>query len=189
MATIAQNLQSLINDRTAIITAISSKGGSVSNTDGFDDFATAIGTIPTGSTIEQGFFSGPVSTLYPIYSNITLNNSELFVDAVFTSEDIQQQNRPLVDVYIPLPSDTTAFTSSMFSNVNLLFTAVDYTNESYYTLSPFPTLGDNCAVSLDSSGANKYGKIRFTAKPSDESGKWFTYNLEYHLTLHATITL
>lgn len=45
---IATQIEALAADRTAIQSAISAKGGTVSSADGFDDFATAIGTIPSG---------------------------------------------------------------------------------------------------------------------------------------------
>lgn len=45
---IATQIQALTADRTAIQNAISAKGGTVSSADGFDDFASAIATIPSG---------------------------------------------------------------------------------------------------------------------------------------------
>ena len=47
MSTIAENLQSLQNDKTAISDAIVAKGGTIAEGDGFNDFASAIETIPT----------------------------------------------------------------------------------------------------------------------------------------------
>lgn len=46
--TIADEIQALSDDRTAIQDAIVAKGGTVTSADGFDDFALAIGTIPSG---------------------------------------------------------------------------------------------------------------------------------------------
>lgn len=51
--TIADEIQALSADRTAIQNAISSKGGTVTLEDGFDDFAAAIGTIPSGGTLQD----------------------------------------------------------------------------------------------------------------------------------------
>lgn len=51
---IADNLQRLQNAKTAIGNAITTKGGTVSVGDGLEDFATAIGTIPTGD--DSGHF-------------------------------------------------------------------------------------------------------------------------------------
>ena len=48
--TIAENLQRLQTARTNIATAITTKGGTVTSGDGFEDFATEILNIPTGST-------------------------------------------------------------------------------------------------------------------------------------------
>ena len=46
--TIAQNLARLVASKTAIAQAITEKGGTVGVNDGFEDFSTAIGTIPSG---------------------------------------------------------------------------------------------------------------------------------------------
>ena len=48
---IASQITALQADKTAIANAISTKGGTVGAGDGFDDFATDIGTIPTGPTM------------------------------------------------------------------------------------------------------------------------------------------
>lgn len=49
MATIEQNLTKLINAKTSIANAITAKGGTVSQGDGFEDFPSDIATIPSGS--------------------------------------------------------------------------------------------------------------------------------------------
>lgn len=46
--TIAENLQRLQTARTNIATAITTKGGTVTSGDGFEDFVTDIATIPSG---------------------------------------------------------------------------------------------------------------------------------------------
>ena len=46
--TIAENLTRLQNATTAIGNAITAKGGTVSSGDGLEDFASDIGTIPSG---------------------------------------------------------------------------------------------------------------------------------------------
>ncbi len=46
--TVAQNLQRLVNAKSAISTAITAKGGTVSTGDGFEDFPTDIASIPSG---------------------------------------------------------------------------------------------------------------------------------------------
>ena len=48
--TIAQNLQRLQTARTNIASAITTKGGTVASGAGFEDFSTAIGTIPSGGS-------------------------------------------------------------------------------------------------------------------------------------------
>lgn len=53
--TIATEIAALYNDKTAIATAITNKGGTVGVNDGFDDFASDIGTIPSdqyGNVVE-----------------------------------------------------------------------------------------------------------------------------------------
>ena len=50
MATIAQNLQKLVDSKTAIATAITEKGGTVNSGDGFEEFPSDIATIPGGGT-------------------------------------------------------------------------------------------------------------------------------------------
>ena len=57
--TIAQNLQRLVNAKSAISEAITAKGGTVSSGDGFEDFPTDIATIPSGGG-ESGDTSKPV---------------------------------------------------------------------------------------------------------------------------------
>lgn len=47
---ISDQITALQNDKTAIATAITNKGGTVNQGDGFDDFAIDINTIPTGVT-------------------------------------------------------------------------------------------------------------------------------------------
>lgn len=47
---IASEIQALTADRTAIQNAISAKGGTITSADGFDDFAAAIATIPSGGS-------------------------------------------------------------------------------------------------------------------------------------------
>lgn len=49
MATIAENLTKLQTARTNIASAITAKGGTVSQGDGFEDFPSDIATIPSGS--------------------------------------------------------------------------------------------------------------------------------------------
>lgn len=55
--TIADEIQALSNDRTAIQNAILAKGGTVASADGFDDFASAIATIPSGLSGVTGSFT------------------------------------------------------------------------------------------------------------------------------------
>ena len=51
MNTISENLQRLVNAKANIANAITSKGGTVNEGDGFEDFATDIDSIPTGGGV------------------------------------------------------------------------------------------------------------------------------------------
>ena len=50
------NLTRLSNARTNIASAITAKGGTVVNDDGFEDFVSDIGSIPSGTTFSAGTF-------------------------------------------------------------------------------------------------------------------------------------
>ena len=56
--TIAQNLARLVASKTAIAQAITEKGGTVGETDGFEEFPIAIGTIPAGGGGNATFADG-----------------------------------------------------------------------------------------------------------------------------------
>ena len=64
--TIAQNLQRLQDAKTAISNAITTKGGTVAVGDGLEEFAGAIGTIPTRGYNHGGvnFFDVDGEVLY-----------------------------------------------------------------------------------------------------------------------------
>lgn len=52
--TIAENLTRLQNARSSIASAISAKGGTVSASDGYEDFPAAIASIPSGGVLPSG---------------------------------------------------------------------------------------------------------------------------------------
>lgn len=58
--TITQNLQRLVNAKSAISAAITAKGGTVSTGDGFEEFPTDIASIPSGGGGGSGDASKPV---------------------------------------------------------------------------------------------------------------------------------
>ena len=58
--TIEQNLQRLVNAKSAISEAITAKGGTVSTGDGFEDFPADIASIPSGGGGGSGDASKPV---------------------------------------------------------------------------------------------------------------------------------
>ena len=55
--TIAENLQRLVDARADIASAITAKGGTVTQGDGFEDFPAGILGIPAGSQIVEGVFT------------------------------------------------------------------------------------------------------------------------------------
>lgn len=81
MATIAQNLQKLINDRDDIAAAITTKGGTVNQGDGYDDFAADILTIPSGAPTGSIAFYEEVMEI-DAWSTVhfTLNNAVVYYD-------------------------------------------------------------------------------------------------------------
>lgn len=98
---IAEQILALTNDKTAIKNAILNKGGSISNEDGFDDFAFAVGTIPSGSgselqshvitfkliddsivNIDVDYDDQLISTMITSYIPETYNNKNVLVGAL-----------------------------------------------------------------------------------------------------------
>lgn len=74
--TIADNLQRLVNAKDAIATAITNQGGTVSQGDGLEDFATAIGTIEPDLTTKQITVNGTYQASDDSadgYSEVTVN--------------------------------------------------------------------------------------------------------------------
>lgn len=84
--TIADEIQALSNDRTAIQNAISAKGGTVTSADGFDDFASAIATIPSGSggipVIKGSFTAGSAATVQTINIPYSGNGYPVLISCV-----------------------------------------------------------------------------------------------------------
>lgn len=84
--TIADEIQALSDDRTAIQNAISAKGGTVTSADGFDDFAAAIGTIPSGSgglpVIKGSFTAAAAGTVQTINIPYSGNGYPILVSCV-----------------------------------------------------------------------------------------------------------
>jgi hypothetical protein len=75
--TIAENLQRLVNARTAISDAITAKGGTVNAGDGFEDFPADIATIPSGggganfATREVDFINNTTSIIEGTIAAVT----------------------------------------------------------------------------------------------------------------------
>lgn len=84
--TIADEIQALSDDRTAIQNAILAKGGTVTAADGFDDFATAIASIPSGGgglpVIKGSFTAGSAGAVQTINIPYTGNGYPLLISCV-----------------------------------------------------------------------------------------------------------
>ena len=84
--TVADEIQALSDDRTAIQNAILAKGGTVAAADGFDDFATAIASIPSGGgglpVIKGSFTAGSAGTVQTISVSYTGNGYPLLISCV-----------------------------------------------------------------------------------------------------------
>ena len=81
--TIAENLQRLQTARTNIASAITTKGGTVTSGDGFEDFATDIATIPSGGGQAETDLSNLISrtnnTSLTIPNSVTVIGANAFV--------------------------------------------------------------------------------------------------------------
>ena len=126
--TIAQNLQRLIDARAAISAAIASMGGTVSQSDGFEEFATAIETIPSGgggggSTILNGT-SDPTSAIgadgdvYLKTSNAVVE-SVTFVNPVIMQLDYYCNENSVIEFDCMLPAPTNSYDTPWGSRGNV----------------------------------------------------------------------
>ncbi len=85
---IATQITALQADKTAIANAITTKGGTVGAGDGFDDFATDIGTIPTGTDTSDA----TISTSSQLFSGVTAYGANGKVNGSLS-------NGPLMQLY------------------------------------------------------------------------------------------
>ena len=80
--TIATQIAALQQDKTDIANAITAKGGTVTTGDGFDDFASDIATIPSGTAPKFGMtidnFIGDVDANDTLKGPTTINNDIIF---------------------------------------------------------------------------------------------------------------
>ena len=88
--TIAQNLQRLVNAKSAISEAITAKGGTVSSGDGFEDFPTDIATIPSGGgDVKIGTFSIDTGTIDSGATDmICIKKNKLILAYAFTPNNV-----------------------------------------------------------------------------------------------------
>ena len=125
--TIAQNLQRLIDAKTAIAGAITAKGGTVAVGDGLEDFASDIATIPSGggggATILNGT-SDPTSAIgtdgdvYLKTSNATVE-SVTFVPPVIMQLDYYCNENSVIEFDCMLPAPTNSYHTPWGSRGNV----------------------------------------------------------------------
>lgn len=82
---IATQIAALQADKTAIRQAILNKGGTSASGNGFDDFATDIGTIPEGEGAIFSTFDGGVE-----YENVYFGYSSDGSTATFTTSRVKE---------------------------------------------------------------------------------------------------
>ena len=80
---IATQISALQADKTAIANAITDKGGTVNSGDGFDDFATDIGTIPTGGGIGDKLAEVDLGTIQVTATSATDLSKTATVNGVY----------------------------------------------------------------------------------------------------------
>lgn len=90
MATIAQNLARLQTARISIADAITAKGGTVNNGDGFEDFPADIATIPSGGgDVKIGTFSIDTGTVDSGATDIIcIKKNKMILAHAFTPNDV-----------------------------------------------------------------------------------------------------
>lgn len=123
--TIAQNLQRLIDAKTAIANAITAKGGTVGESDGLEDFASDISTIPSGgggATILSGT-TDPTSDLGND-GDVYLKTSNEVAESVTFARDVIMQldyycnENSVIEFDCSLPSPTNAWDTPWGSRDN-----------------------------------------------------------------------
>ena len=133
---IASKLQSIVDTKAAIKTAINGKGGSITDSTPFADYATAITNLPSGS--------GSIS-LAPLSMDSVPDDGITIVSTVKTWADTQNV------VYL-----RCIFDNSYFININLtksnnqwILNAIDgYGGENYFTLTSYQELGNMVLFSM-----------------------------------------
>lgn len=115
--TIAQNLQRLIDAKTAIANAITAKGGTVGASDGLEDFATDIASIPSGggsgSTILHGS-TQPTSSIGnngDVYfqTDNAIVDSVIFAKPVILQLDYYCNENSVIEFECALPAPTNSY--------------------------------------------------------------------------------
>lgn len=180
MATIAQNLQSLIDDRISIANAISDKGVTVPTGSGYNDFASLIASIQSGTNIQQGEIYGV--NIYPTteYSTIYYDNNKIFVCAKFViDENLSiRKNSPLIDISVPVDNNVTL--SNTFT-IDGVFTCYDSSAISHFV---YPLILSNFSIS-------KYNNnliLRLTLDPIDEGFINLRSTYGFYITMKVSIS-
>lgn len=113
--TIAENLQRLIDTKTAIASAITAKGGTVAQGDGFEEFPADIASI-VSSTTNSGIAHPPTSSGASGFINVSFVGSTVYVSTRLSSTTY---------------ADTTATFGSPFQLSNFISSDMTFTIEGY----------------------------------------------------------
>lgn len=132
--TIAENLERLNDAKTAIAEAITTAGGTVNSGDGLEDFATDIGTIPSGNAT-FGY-----SPAYERYSPKALVSITIPSGPNAIADNAFKEYRDLESVTIP--DSVTLIGDSAFQDCTSL-TSVTFP-DTYDEPGAYVSLGDSC---------------------------------------------
>lgn len=180
MATIAQNLQSLIDDRISIANAITAKGVTVPSGSGYNDFASLIASIPSGSSIQQGEIYG--ITVYPTteYSTIYYDNNEIFVCAkLIINDNVSiRKDSPFIDISVPVDNSVTI--SNTFT-VDGMFMTYDPSNNASWV---YPLTLSNFSISKSSNNLI----LRLTLNPTDSEFVTIYSNENFYINIKISIS-
>lgn len=127
--TIAENLQRLIDAKTAIGSAITTKGGTVGANDGLEEFASDIATIPSGGSADAEAYLMTMSSGFTNTSYVYIVNSTngTFVYGIINA----QANKTTGTLTLTYPSDFTPVGTTL----SRAFTKYNKGNNTEYLLS------------------------------------------------------
>lgn len=182
---IATEISALQADKTAIANAITAKGGTVGSGDGFDDFATDIGTIPTGGGIGDKLAEVNLGTLTCSATSATDLSKTATVAGVYGYD--------VILVVIRRSAKSGGYHWQTLTEINLTENSTEGTTSSQAIVTSkqnkrYTTGG----ATLTYSGTTAYG---IYVNSVSRSGSTLTltlygrYNATYTLTINGTYTL